>query len=191
VKPTVDGGRSLILTFLGDAPVTGFLEEGMAWPATLQYVGTAEPEPHFAPKWTCADWVHLSKLDGRVQEPLFASGFIDKSNPRPGTTDLVFSPAPDLAGFRRKITNPSIRPIIDFEAWDYLGVALSFVLPALFIYIGVRSWQNTSLLIRNSSSPSIGIGSTVPAWLQNMDSTAWLLCVILGFLFMASFAIFP
>ena len=127
-------GRHLNVAILSQARMTGALKDGQAWPGELQYAGTSTPdlkitepyESHFLPD----QWLTFAGLDNAKDKPELPprlTCFQDNSNPRPGTSDLYFSPSADASPMQRTVVDKGLPPDYRMD-WSHplsnLGAAL-------------------------------------------------------------------
>jgi hypothetical protein len=109
-------GRLLRVFFIGDQRMQGALEDARPWPGRAAWANTLNSEQRQGV---------TSRLKGDVQLPQNAwlTVFDDASSPRPGTSDLFFSPSADQSTLARP-------PVIRYE---YVDLPLDAGLLALLV----------------------------------------------------------
>jgi hypothetical protein len=133
--------RNLSIALLSNVRMQGMLMEGATWPAEVRYAGSSDAA---GPKWTRDQWLRFAKLDSSPSGPAlppFLTYFRDMSNPRVGSTDLVFSPSPNPSPYRKIETDYS-ETHHRFDLSDPLSNLLALIIGVLFltcpIYCGWR-----------------------------------------------------
>jgi hypothetical protein len=133
-------GRTLRVAVLSTGRMQGALADGSPWPGDLLFAGS--PKPDTGAVWTVDEWLAFAKLDDRLTLPTTLTYWRDDSNPRPGTTDLYFSTAPDQSFFRKTEIDYSLPTLyrIDFSnpLFDLAGLLIVVLLPGVPLYCGWR-----------------------------------------------------
>jgi hypothetical protein len=130
-KPSYEA-RNLSVALLSNVRMQGILMEGATWPAEVRYAGTSNTA---GTKWTRDQWLRFAKLDSSPSGPTlppFLTYFRDMSNPRVGSTDLVFSPSPDPSPYRKIETDYS-ETHHRFDLSDPLSDLLALIIGVLFL----------------------------------------------------------
>jgi hypothetical protein len=131
--------RSLSVAILTDARMEGTLVEGIEWPARLRFAGPSSD----GSVWGKDHWLTLARLPASTQLPRFLTYFRDISNPRPGKTDLVFTPSASQAGFRfTEIDYANRHEHIDWSKpfSSLLGLAIIGLMTVVPVYCGWRAF---------------------------------------------------
>ena len=133
-------GRTLRVAVLSSGRMQGVLADGSPWPGNLLFAGS--PKPDTGTVWTADKWMTFAKLDGQLTLPAMLTYWRDDSNPRPGTTDLYFSPAPEQSSFRKTEIDYSIPALHLFDLTDLFsdiaGLIIVVLLPGAPLYCGWR-----------------------------------------------------
>jgi Uncharacterized protein conserved in bacteria (DUF2330) len=143
-------GRALRVAILSSSRMQGNLADSNWWPGDLLFSGS--PKPIIDSVWKESDWLAFAKLDGRVVQPNTLTYWLDESNPRPGATDLYFTPAPDQSSFQKVEIDYSLPALhwIDFShpLSDLAGLLIVVLLPSAPLYCG---WK----VIRQNRADSV------------------------------------
>ena len=135
-------GRALRVSILSNEWMTGSLVNNSRWPNKVEFAGTADPTVS-DPSWSKSRWLELAKIDvathGALQ-PTKLTTFIDESNPRPGTADLVFSPNPSQGPFRGEAVDFTLPTqehlVLGHSLADIAVLLMLIVLPTAPFYCG-------------------------------------------------------
>jgi hypothetical protein len=144
--------RVLSVALLSDEKMQGSLAEGLAWPAKLQFAGPSDPvaasvQPSDQLSQNDA-WAKLANLQAGQGAPKYLTYFRDLSNPRPGKTDLFFSPARDQRAYRQEWTDYSHAVerfnFANFGA-DFFALVVLGLMIAAPLYCGVRVYRRAEV----------------------------------------------
>jgi hypothetical protein len=140
-KPDSDNDRylprSLSVAILTDKRMTGTLIEGIKWPARLRFAGPSSDGSESGKD----HWLTLARLPSSSPVPGSLTYFRDISNPRPGKTDLVFTPSLNQTRFRfTEIDYADRHERIDWSnpSSTALGMAVIGLMTVVPIYCGWR-----------------------------------------------------
>ncbi len=132
--------------------MTATLKEGLSWTAQVRYAGSSDAT---GTAWTNDQWVKFAGLPPSTSLPPYLSYYRDLSNPRPGISDLIFTPAADQSAFRlQEIDYSDRRERVD---WTHpfsalVGLAMAALLTFVPIYCGVRVLESLRGVLISSRS---------------------------------------
>ncbi len=184
-------GRALRLTILSDHPVAGNLADKNPWPGKLQYAGPSAPSSSNKGQWDSKQWLAFAHLDGPGQAvalPTELTTFLDESNPRPGTSDLYFSPNPKQPPFRADWVDYSLPKVDKFDLSqpfpDLAAFLFIVLIPGAPLYCGWR----TIRLSRAKVAPDTTSPSSIK-WRRRGEKLLGIVAIILGILLCIPFGI--
>jgi hypothetical protein len=129
--------RTLSVAILSNKRMSGTLAEGIPWSAQLRYAGSSATTGTL---WKNDQWLQFAGLPSSSLPP-YLTYYRDLSNPRPGTSDLTFTPAANQSAFRLpEIDYGDRRDRVDWSSpfSALVGLALMALLTLVPIYCGVR-----------------------------------------------------
>ncbi len=174
-------GRALRVALLSSRRMQGALDEGLSWPGELFFAGS--PVPEKGSSWKASDWLAFAKLEGTFVLPETLTTWRDLSNPRPGKTDLYFSPSQDQSPFRRTEIDYSLMALhlidlTDLYA-DITGLLIAILLPAVPFYCGWR-------LLRLTRTSGVPVREALPKRRFHWNQILGVCAILLGTMYSLS-----